>query len=170
MSVKRVADPAGIDADMVHVDLTGDFGEAERNAIMEIFDAGEAAPRIDRLRKFPSLASRVAWLDRRLAEGREDRGFHERLRDAESLAYKLAARPALVRDQRRQAGTRKPRKVTIPAWHADAIRHAKTLLASGRETHELTGLCARRFDMSTDAVRPVLQSAGLVQKRKNRAQ
>lgn len=49
-----------------------------------------------------------------------------------------------------------------PTWHADAVKHAQTLLATGRETHELAGLCARKFRKSDDAVRRVLQKAGVV--------
>lgn len=96
MSVRRVRDAAGIDPPTIHVDLTDADGEAERAAIMEILEAGDPEPRIERLRRFPELASRVAWLDRHLAKVGEDRSLHERLRDAEAMAYRLAAAP-LVR-------------------------------------------------------------------------
>ena len=77
--------------------------------------------------------------------------------------------PIVKRDAARQAGTRKPRNVASPAWHDEAVRHARTLLATGTEAHEITAKCARRFGKSNDAVRSVLNSAGLVTRRKTRA-
>lgn len=170
MSVKRIPDPTGIDNDRVCVNLSDADAEAERAAIMEIFGATDVEPRIEQLRSIPALASRVAWLDRRLASAGEDRALHERLRDAEAIAYKIAARPALVRDRKRQAGTSKGGgSRATPAWHKEAIKHARTLLACGTETHELTGKVKNKFGHSDDTVRHVLQDAGLIPKRKTRA-
>lgn len=56
---------------------------------------------------------------------------------------------------------------TNPKWWAEAIRHAKTLRATGHEPHEFAGICARRFGVSADAARKCLQHAGLVKKRKS---
>jgi hypothetical protein len=122
MSVKRIADPAGIQNDLIVVDLSDADGEDERAAIIEILKGGDPEPRIAKLRGIPELASRVAWLDRHLASVGEDRALHERLRDAEAIAYKLAAQPALVRDRKRQAGTKKPRRPDIDEWIDRALK------------------------------------------------
>lgn len=170
MSVKRIPDPTGISNDLVVVDLSDEDGEAERAAIMEIIDATDVEPRIERLRSIPALASRVAWLDRRMATVGEDSTLHGRLIDAEAIAYKIAARPALVRDRKRQAGSSKGGESRpAPAWHDDAIKYARTLLVCGTETHELTGKVKKKVHHSDDAVRRVLQNAGLIPKRKTRA-
>lgn len=57
-----------------------------------------------------------------------------------------------------------------PAWHADAVTHARTLLATGTERHELAAKVARKFQKSTDAAHKVLVAAGLVESRKSRAE
>lgn len=88
---------------------------------------------------------------------------------ANGLNQMLQVKVELLRDRMRMAGARKPRNTKEPAWHAEVVRYAQTLLATGRESHELTGMCARRYGKSDDATRTVLQSAGLVRKRKSRA-
>lgn len=85
------------------------------------------------------------------------------------LNQSLQVKVQLLRDNRRQAGVRKPRKKKTPVWHAGAVKHARTLQATGRESHELTAMVARKCNRSEDAVRAVLQAAGIVRKRKSRA-
>jgi len=85
------------------------------------------------------------------------------------LDQTLRVKVQVLRDNRRQAGVRKPRNRRAPDWHAEAVKYAKALLATGRESHELAAIVARRYGRSEDAVRTVLQAAGLVRKRKSRA-
>jgi len=130
----------------------------------------DAAPRDDRERLLRLLEQAKASASARVGKDGKSFATAGAVAMLSVVAKDLELLPKARRDNRRQAGTRKPRKVVAPAWHSQAIRHAKTLLAAGREVHELTGLCARKFGRSDDAVRAVLQSANLIPRRKNRAQ
>lgn len=51
-----------------------------------------------------------------------------------------------------------------PSWHDAAVKRAKILLAQGRREREVAGILAPSFGRSTDAVRRVLQRAGVIPK------
>ncbi|MBN8727601.1 MAG: hypothetical protein J0H15_07840 [Xanthomonadales bacterium] len=104
------------------MDLADSDGEAERRAILEMFEASDAAPRIDALRDLPELAGRVRWLEQRLASVGEDERLYHRLIEAEAVAFRVRAQPSLIRDRRRQDGTRKPRRPDIDAWMDGQLR------------------------------------------------
>jgi hypothetical protein len=52
-----------------------------------------------------------------------------------------------------------------PAWWGDAQKYARTLLATGRQSHELAGLVARKFKKSEDAARRCLKGSGILVKK-----
>jgi hypothetical protein len=54
---------------------------------------------------------------------------------------------------------------TVSTWHEKAIAMAKELRESGRASHELSALVARRLGKSPRTVRKILQDAELVKKR-----
>lgn len=97
------------------------------------------------------------------------RGWARERQGVALVAHAGLEASSVVRDKARQAGTRKPRNVVAPDWHADAVKYARLLLATGRESHDLTALVMRKFKKSEDATRRVLQAAGLVKGRKTRA-
>lgn len=82
-------------------------------------------------------------------------------------AYRLhVGEQAIAGRAKGAASTRgKGRSASTP-WHKDAIAHAKVLSATGTASHELTSKCALKFNKSDDAVRRVLQKAGLVPRKK----
>lgn len=50
---------------------------------------------------------------------------------------------------------------STPAWHADCIRAARTLLEAGTASHELAGKLAQRFPHNGKTIRSVLKKAGI---------
>lgn len=65
----------------------------------------------------------------------------------------------------RAAGGR-ARHTDAPDWHARAIAVAQDLRASGIADRELVGMVERRVGKSDDAVRKVLQNAGVLPKKR----
>ncbi|RZZ88916.1 hypothetical protein [Pseudoxanthomonas winnipegensis] len=168
MTIRRIKDPAGLLPDHIHIDFDGDSADA----IADLLEQMTPVARVNALRRdHPELeadASKLAaQLDR--TGGNANHVMLMRLAQLETQALYLRAAPAALEVQSRRAASAKGGKARkAPAWHADAVRHARALLATGRQTHELTGLCARKFKKKDDAVRRVLQGADLVPQRKNR--
>lgn len=76
---------------------------------------------------------------------------------------------ARVRD-RRNAGkaTAAKKKKEAAEWHPKAIKHARSLVNTGRKPSETTAIVARQLGMSPRSVRPILQAAGIVKKKETR--
>lgn len=77
---------------------------------------------------------------------------------------KLAKRKEDQRSGGRKTGQQ--RRQVSAEWHPRAIKTAKRLIDAGRKPHELTAIVATQLGKSADVVRPVLQDAGLVRKRR----
>lgn len=172
MSTKRYRDPAGLLPDRLEVKLDGDAGDAA--TINRLLSAASPSGRIERLSKQPGMKKLAAQLLRDLhATQSGDGSLPLLLADiaaAETKAIYLRAAPAAIEvKNRRKGSSRGGKNRPKPEWHSKAVNHAKTLMADGTENHELTAKCARRFSKSTDAVRRVLDAAGLFEKRKSRA-
>lgn len=91
---------------------------------------------------------------------------------ASMVLQRVAAEPLMQAAHKvaaaRAAGGR-ARASQPPAWHADAVSIAKGIRAIGGADHNLVGMIARRLGRSDDAVRTVLQRAGVLPPRKNRS-
>lgn len=169
MTSRRRSDPAGLLGDLVTVALDNDPNGPRE--LFELLAENAPASRIDRLRRHPQLAPEADRLASRLGNARATPELLVALASAELTAQYLDAAPRLIRDRRRQAGNAKGGKNRPPPdWHSKAISHARALLATGSQRHELTAKVARKVAQSDDAVRRVLQDAGLVHKRKTRAE
>lgn len=134
------------------------FAEIERAEIM-------GAERLERYRQ--ALAPILDAMDaRRTLDGETDALMNEAERIIANAAREYLIREGESRIRGRSKGGKSRPK---PAWHADTESHARKLLASGRERHELVSLCARKSGRSDDAVRRVLQAAGLIDRRERAA-
>jgi hypothetical protein len=91
---------------------------AEDRAIFDQLAAADPWPWLARLRSLNlrELENRLGWIERHLLTSGEDALVHQRLREADALAYRLQTASAVERDRKRQAGTRKPRRPKIDAW------------------------------------------------------
>lgn len=124
MSVKRVKDPAGLLPDLLHVHMEGQVTKQDVEAIWELLTGASPQGRIARLRKFPALQATADALEARLVNGamevvvdgkhRIDSQLDQDIRNAEYKALYLAAESKVMRDNKRQAGTRKARSKRNP--------------------------------------------------------
>lgn len=117
MSVKRTRDPAGLLGDHVRIDLTNPQ-PGDTDVINELMEYNSPRRRIERLRRHAQLVSSADRLDRELIRlsGSADHRLHAEIASAEQQALYLDAAPKVIRDQVRQAGTRKERRPEITEW------------------------------------------------------
>lgn len=170
MTFRRIKDPAGLMPDRIDTDLDGDCFASIANLL------GRMTPvaRIRAIRR--DHAELEAEADELLAEldstgGAASPMAMARLAQLETRAIYYRAAPAAIEvANRRVASAKGGQSRKTPVWHAELIAYARTLSKTGRQAHELTGQCARKFGKKDDAVRRVLQGAGLVPKRKSRAE
>lgn len=90
-----------------------------------------------------------------------------------SMVLERAAAEPLIQEGRKVAAARaaggRARASQPPGWHADAVSTAKGIRAIGGADHNLVGMIAKRLGRSDDAVRTVLQRAGVLPPRKTRS-
>lgn len=138
-------------------------------------DYGFHLPEFDLwLSKQPSSANKSAFMASRakafhafLANDDEAMALHLSVLDARQAA--CAVWPdARSGHKSRVGGSKGGSSKKTPEWHVKAVEHARLLLATGKEPHELASVCARKFGKSEDQARKVLQSAELVPKRNSR--
>lgn len=169
--VYRLPDPAGVLPDLVDVVVGGNESAIEA-AVGEILLAASPQARLDRLAGVKGMQAEVVRLRKRLdaAGGNMDEQLRADLAQAEYHALYLKAQAPLFRDRRRQSGAAaggasKPK----PTWWNECATHARTLLQTGTERHELVGKCKRRFAARSDsAIRNALVAAGLLVRKKRR--
>lgn len=101
--------------------------------------------------------------------------FWSDLAHAEMLAVAYDAAPRVIRDRKRQAGTRGggkhaglAAKARAANWHADCADKAREMLKQGRAPRELAGILAVRFDKTSRQVRTALQAAGVLHAKKRK--
>jgi hypothetical protein len=120
MAVKRIPDPAGLLMDRVSVtDLDKALpGTVEWDAMAEVLLATSVPGRIDSLRRHVDLEPLAkALLERFESSGqRADAQLLLEVTQAESRALYLDAAPYVIRDKKRQDGTRKERRPDITEW------------------------------------------------------
>lgn len=132
----------------------------------EIERAGTVTP--ERLERYRAALAPV--LDAIDARHTFDAETDALMNEAERIVANAAREYLVAEGQARVDGRSKGGKGRpAPSWYAEAEQHAQTLLASGRERHELVSLCARKFKRSDDAVRRVLQEARLVERKEKPA-
>jgi len=111
----------------------------------------------------------INLMDRLYAIRLEHLKAEKTFRDAAGLTISEA--PEIVLGVKRiRAGkkTGKKKQATAATRHSQLIDAAKALLASGNQSHEVTGILEERNPESAKTIRTVLQDAGLVPRRKKR--
>lgn len=121
MTAKRVKHPAGLLGEHVSIELDGDPGDFE--AVKRLLESLAPASRIERLRVHPELVERANELSAWLREngGRANPALLAAIAGAEAAAILLKAAPSVIRDNKRQAGTRKPKRPEVQKWIDDAV-------------------------------------------------
>ena len=164
MSVRRRK--AGLLGDSVTVTLDGDDVERDMRALHEMLEYNSPASRIERLRSHRELAAQADRMSARLKllNGNADHALLATIASAETAALQL-----LVKQSEKKRSSKGGSSRETPEWHTKCVIHARRLMIEqGKAGHELSGICAKEFGMSDDAVRRVLIKAGLL-KKKSRA-
>lgn len=117
MTTKKTKNPTGLMGDHVHIDLTNpvDFDLYE---IKELLERNTPLYRIDQLKDIPGIKERAERLE---AEIKNQNGQANPIQLAsisglETTALYLKAAPVVIRDNKRQEGTKKERRPNINAW------------------------------------------------------
>lgn len=116
MTTTRYKDAAGLLGDLVQVALDGspeDLPETRR-----LISGSSPASRIEALRCHPQLIETADELAARLKGPRRTADMHllHDISQAELRALHISASPSVIRDGKRQAGTRKERRPDISDW------------------------------------------------------
>lgn len=140
----------------------------------------DAEQRIENLKRHAELreiAEKLAcampkeegMLDKRLRAVIPNAPFWAELAYAEMLAVAYDAAPRVIRDNKRQSGTKRggiragcTAKSKAAEWQTECINLAHSLLVAGRQLHELAGILAQRYGRTDRQVRSVLQKDGLL--------
>lgn len=122
MTITRRRDPAGLMGDHVAVELDGAQDDLE--SVIKLFAAASPTSRIEALRRIPALIPVADELAGRLEGPKKSadmRLMHD-IAQAELRALYADAAPRVIRDNRRQDGTRTPRRPEVDAWIGGAIK------------------------------------------------
>lgn len=133
--VRRTPDPAGVLPDNVSIEFGGDAA-AEVKALAEILTAASPQGRVDRLALVDEMGVIATELQARLKStgGNADDRLLADIALAEHRASYLKTQAALIRDHKRQAGTRKERATKWPLldrWLDDQLSTFPTMSANG---------------------------------------
>ena len=117
-------------------------------------------------------AIRIAALARRaIAAGKVEAatwGAMQALQAAWCVELKIGARPAVIghnvsQRKRSEGGHSKPK----PAWHDECAKHAR-MLKREFEPHQIVAKCKKKFKMSDDAIRTMLQDKRILPRNRAR--
>lgn len=133
-----------------------------------------AASRVANLKRHPELTDTAERLARSLPdeEGKfsTDPFWHD-LAYAEMLAVAYDAAPRVIRDNKRQSGTKRggvragrAAKTKAAAWQEECAKAARELLQCGRSPRELAGILSQRFHVTPRQVCNALKLQGSLKK------
>lgn len=121
MTVEKTDDPAGLLPSKIHIKI--DSGKHDIAAMKSILLWNTPQARIERLKRHEEICEIASALEARLVEGNADLHLLADISAAELKALYLDAAPKVIRDNKRQAGTRKERSPKITAWISKRLKN-----------------------------------------------